>query len=953
MLACLIIVGALACTTNNNTPLPSHSQRTHVTPQDIETSIDLGIAWLANNQNADGSWGSIQEHILGETGLAVLKLEEYAFEKYHISPLDSTYQYYDNVTTGLNFLFSNAYIATLSPQGHDTNWDNQVTSGNIHGVYFKKAWGTYETGIAMMAIAASRAPATIVNVYDINGNPSLVNGKTYKEVLQYAVDYFAWGQEDSGTGRGGWRYIPNLNSSTYNADNSVSGYVVTGLKYAENPYYGFNCIIPQFLGNELCYWIGYIQNNITTSSDFGGSAYYDQFYIVNTLKTGNLLSEMAFVGKTQGNQRVQDALNYIRAHWYDPSYDPGWGWNQQIANQPVAYYQAAYCLMKGLQSMGIADTGLAPYVADWYQDLADVIVPQQIKDSSDPNYGSWPQSYGEVVNGETKPADYDLSTAWALLTLERTAPPLCGDNCGCMDDSMAVGCNFTLCDIVTTSCSNNIITACSDNITRHCYTCSEGCECLPSDNATGLQECPSTPNSCPNPCPLSKKCYKFCGCAGWNPVTVTWTGSPPGNWTGQCGDTVTISSVNWGTFVTVNSSENCTGPCALYDVYFLADTTTDMSSSIAAIQSAAGNIMTTLKVSYPQMAFGVGNYKDFPIPPLATTNPYCFLNQLPPTTDVSAAQAAINGWIASDGGDISDGQIYALQELATNPNIGWRPGAKRIIVWFGNSPGHDSMCPVFTGTSLVYSEHHLLEHVLPLQGITVIAVDVNPDQNLGLNGDPTVNASDYDPYCGPPGGTAGQATRITSVTNGLYTASSDPTIIASSITGFIISTFANNEVPVTYQFAPWMPRSYPVVFFAACGDELCSSCNVTIKVDNISCGCGTWNPGYIWWADAAWHSIPATCGSGTITIQSWITGSPVVVDSTISCGPGCTAAYTYDVVDPSGNHLPVGTNIIHPGLPGMSFVPTGGGLYTVYENATCGNTVCPPCVIQIEVQPWK
>ena len=55
----------------------------------------------------------------------------------------------------------------------------------------------------MMAIAGSRAPDRVVNVPG-----SLVDGWTYKDVLQDAVDYLAFSQADpdTETSRGGWGY---------------------------------------------------------------------------------------------------------------------------------------------------------------------------------------------------------------------------------------------------------------------------------------------------------------------------------------------------------------------------------------------------------------------------------------------------------------------------------------------------------------------------------------------------------------------------------------------------------------------------------------------------------------------------------------------------------------------------------------------------------------------------
>lgn len=244
---------------------------------------------------------------------------------------------------------------------------------------------------------------------------------TYEQILQDAVDYLVWGQND-GPGvnpiemRGGWGYTPNSNSWS---DQSNSGYAVLALAYAQaSAPYGFGLAIPQTTKDELSIWIDTVQ------CDNGGSKYspgydvVDPCYWNNTLKTGNLLFEMALVGDTKDKPRVQDAIEYIAAHWYDTDLIQGWGWNDPTGPE-VAQYQAAYCLMKGLEAMNVGLDEI-PGVGDWYQDLADVIVPQQTPD------GYWPESpcyvWPEGYYGQM--ADTILSTEWALLTLEKAAPPV-------------------------------------------------------------------------------------------------------------------------------------------------------------------------------------------------------------------------------------------------------------------------------------------------------------------------------------------------------------------------------------------------------------------------------------------------------------------------------------------------------------------------------------------------
>jgi hypothetical protein len=234
---------------------------------------------------------------------------------------------------------------------------------------------TYFTGIAMMALAGARCLGDVVAV----GNP-IVDGQTYAQVLQKCVDYFAWAQNPDG----GWRYWSNPEPS----DNSNTGYAVLGLRYAET----VGCTIPDSLKAALSGYIDYIQ------SPDGGSGYEQPGNWENVLKTGNLLFEMAFVGDDPSATRVQEALAYIAAHWNDANDDPGWR----------IHYQAMYCLMKGLESFAIDTISVGGTDVDWYAEFAEVIVTNQSAD------GSWPGDYwGTPI----------LATEWALLTLERIAPP--------------------------------------------------------------------------------------------------------------------------------------------------------------------------------------------------------------------------------------------------------------------------------------------------------------------------------------------------------------------------------------------------------------------------------------------------------------------------------------------------------------------------------------------------
>jgi len=344
----------------------------------IETSVVNGLAWLAVQQNPDGSFGNYE--YVGTTGLVILKYEDRAIDL-GVDPLSEDYEYHAVVQAGLEYIVSHVRTQAIDVQpAGDPDGD-----GDGIGVYWEDEWGweqIYSTGTTMMALASSQHP------------------ELYGDLLQDAVDYMAWAQADDGCGvhRGGWRYGPNRCTS----DNSTSGYATLGLGFAAAPPpYGFGITVPQFVKDELSLWIGFIQDPVDGDASDGGS-YYDPEFPgwVNTLKTGNLLYEMGLVGDTADTPRVQDAVDYITRHWGD-SDGCGAGWEN--------HRQAMFTMMKGLESLGIdlLDLDGVDPPEEWFPIVAQHLIDTQAVG------GEWPDDcWGREV----------LSTAWALLTLEKAVP---------------------------------------------------------------------------------------------------------------------------------------------------------------------------------------------------------------------------------------------------------------------------------------------------------------------------------------------------------------------------------------------------------------------------------------------------------------------------------------------------------------------------------------------------
>ena len=233
------------------------------------------------------------------------------------------------------------------------------------------------------------------------------------------------------------------------------------------------------------------------------------------------------------------------------------------------------------------------------------------------------------------------------------------------------------------------------------------------------------------------------------------------------------------------------GQATKADIYLLADTTTSMTPIINQLKANAvqvvGSLLATPNVD---IRVGCGQYRDFPY----DLKP--FDHQVSPTTDQASVVDAISTWFAGGGGDGSEGQFYALYKLATDPSITFRPDAKRIIVWFGDSPAHDPVCDLFVGGGVPTFEidEDLVKSSLQAAGpggTTVIAIGTSTGYPQALNDDPLLFDFDYTPFC-PQDGLPGQADRIAAATSGISTSITDPT----QITGAILDAVANVLVAV-------------------------------------------------------------------------------------------------------------------------------------------------------------
>lgn len=240
----------------------------------------------------------------------------------------------------------------------------------------------------------------------------------------------------------------------------------------------------------------------------------------------------------------------------------------------------------------------------------------------------------------------------------------------------------------------------------------------------------------------SVKSAVFAVCAMFPGVALADIISPASfNATVEVGDSTTIHKT-----VTVDASSST----AKYDVFFLADTTGSMGSYISTVKSNIISTYNTLS-GLGDVAFGFGDYKD-------TTDSYTYRLDQGITKNTSAMQAAVNSYYASGGGDTPEGQLYALNRLATDAATGFRTGSERFVVWFGDATGHDPSAGVTEAQAIAS---------LKAAGAQVLAVDL-----AGLN-------------------STGQAKRIADATGGKLFSGVNNSSLISTIQSAIVNSVAN------------------------------------------------------------------------------------------------------------------------------------------------------------------
>ena len=227
------------------------------------------------------------------------------------------------------------------------------------------------------------------------------------------------------------------------------------------------------------------------------------------------------------------------------------------------------------------------------------------------------------------------------------------------------------------------------------------------------------------------------------------------NTTLTLGGSTTINKV-----VTIEAAGTQT---ATLDVVFLFDTTGSMGPLLANAKVNANDIMNGID-GFGDVRYGVADYRDFLVAGKSWGSSGDYPFDLKADLGAkAAATTAINSLVASGGNDIPESNLYALQQTAEQ--VSWRAGSNRIVIWFGDAPGHDPT------TTVGYPGPTLATTITALTDKNIIVNAINTSSGLGLNA-------------------TGQAAAITTDTGGEY--------FSSGATGGDLVTTIENAITANF-----------------------------------------------------------------------------------------------------------------------------------------------------------
>jgi hypothetical protein len=121
------------------------------------------------------------------------------------------------------------------------------------------------------------------------------------------------------------------------------------------------------------------------------------------------------------------------------------------------------------------------------------------------------------------------------------------------------------------------------------------------------------------------------------------------------------------------------------DTFFSMDTTGSMGGEIANLQASLGTIMTETATRVTDPAFGVGQWEDYPVCTYGTATDLPWQLVQTPTTDRTAAQAAVDSLSLGSGYDGPESGYESLYQIAAGTGTSWPAGTGCGRSWAAGS----------------------------------------------------------------------------------------------------------------------------------------------------------------------------------------------------------------------------------------------------------------------------
>lgn len=372
----------------------------------FDTTIETSWPWFPSGHG---------DTTIASAALGVLAVQNQGFQLSNNNNAPTgLYQKY-LVRRGINYVLARLTtlnITALTPAGNDAcTIYGPPPCIALFGANTAGADAGYINGIALLSLAGSGA----MNRTNVEVTSANVVNRTYGEILQRMVNASLWGQNDVGTGRGGWIYSFNGNSS----DGSTNGWQLLGLLDAE----AAGMTVPAWVRTEFARALAAGLNN-DGSYDYMADNSRANNSSVNVAKTGVGVQGMFFTGRLATDPDLALAKTWIGARWANQALGQQFvcsGPAGLTYNKGCAY--GMYNVFKGFRLFGIptlagvnrpAGPGSIPS-DDWYADYVDWLLANQFGPTT-PTGGHW-----QNMTFSSQTTLLAAQTSLALLMLSPTA----------------------------------------------------------------------------------------------------------------------------------------------------------------------------------------------------------------------------------------------------------------------------------------------------------------------------------------------------------------------------------------------------------------------------------------------------------------------------------------------------------------------------------------------------